>query len=119
MSHWVRKFGCAFRGVAAGMAGQTSFLVHVPATMLVAILAVALRCSALQCCILAICVALVWTAELMNSAVELLARGLCSEQNADVGKALDVASGAVLVASFFAAGVGGAVFVSQLLKLIG
>ncbi len=56
MSHWVRKFGCAFRGVAAGMAGQTSFLVHVPATMLVAILAVALRCSALQCCILAICV---------------------------------------------------------------
>ncbi len=40
----------------------------------------------------------------MNSAVELLARGLCSEQNADVGKALDVASGAVLVASFLRRG---------------
>lgn len=101
------------------MAGQSSFLVHVPATMLVAILAVALKCSAVQYCILALCVALVWTAELMNSAVEMLARGLCSEQNSEVGKALDVASGAVLVASIFAAGVGGAVFVSQLLQLFG
>ncbi|MFO0942651.1 MAG: diacylglycerol kinase family protein [Pirellulales bacterium] len=114
MNHWLNKFRFAFQGIASGVRGQSSFKVHVPATILVVILAVALNCSTVQWCILGLCVALVWIAELFNSSIELLARGLCSQQNADVGKALDVAAGAVLVASIFAAAVGGSIFFVQL-----
>ncbi len=44
--------------------------------------------------------------ELTNSALESLARGLTSEHNPEVGRALDMAAGAVLVASGGAAAVG-------------
>ena len=114
MNHWLNKFRFAFRGIATGVIGQSSFLVHVPATILVAVLALILKCSSLQCCLLGLCVAVVWVAELFNSSIELLARGLCSQHNSEVGKALDIAAGAVLIASIFAAIVGGSIFATQL-----
>lgn len=114
MNHWVRKFAIAFRGIAYGMAGQSSFIVHIIATIAVLLLAAWLRCSQAQWCVLALCIALVWTAELFNSSIEILARTLCPEHNTEVGKALDVASGAVMAACISAAIIGIAVFVSQI-----
>ncbi len=111
--HWSNKFRNAFQGLKYGVAGQSSFLVHVPATIGVLVMAGVLRCAAWQWCVLGICIALVWTLELVNSAIELLARGLCREQNEWVGQALDTASAAVLVASFFAAVIGASIFVQQ------
>jgi diacylglycerol kinase len=45
-------------------------------------------------------------AELFNSALEALARGLCPDHNPLVGKSLDIASGAVLVLSLTAVAIG-------------
>ena len=63
---------------------------------------------------LVLCIALVWSLELMNSAVEFLASGLCDHQNPLVGKALDTASAAVLVASIGSAVIGAIVFATQI-----
>lgn len=116
LGRWVRKFYLAGRGVFLGIEGQSSFAVHLPVAVLVIILAASLRCELWQWCVLMLCVGLVLSAELANSAIEELAKGLCPEQNPRVGRALDIASGAVLVASLTAACIGAAIFVTQLIK---
>ena len=111
---WVRKFRNAGRGVLWGIEDQNSFIVHIPVAVLVVLIAAILRCELWQWCVLMLCIGIVLVAELANSAIEELARGLCHEHNAQVGRALDIASGAVLVASLIAASIGAAIFLAQL-----
>ncbi len=114
MTNWGNKFRCAFRGLGFGIAGQSSFYVHIPVAIAVLVLAALLKCSSIQWCVLILCIALVWSLELMNSAVEFLARGLCDHQNPWVGKALDTAAAAVLVGSMGSAVIGVIVFATQI-----
>lgn len=119
MQHWRKKFQLAFRGIWLGIRGQSSFCVHIPAAILVPIAAYYLGCNGWQFSILGICIGLVLAMELMNSALELLAKGVCKQEDPDVGAALDIASGAVLVSSFASAIVGISIFVYQIWKLTG
>lgn len=119
IEHWKRKFVNAGRGIQLGMLGQSSFHIHLPASVLVLALAWLLRCDFWQWCVLGLCISLVMSLELMNSAVEYLARGLCHETNRQVGAALDIASGAVLVACAGAAALGAAIFVCRIISLLG
>lgn len=116
--HWIDKFRNALRGVHLGIVGQSSFSVHLPMAGLVLIVATVLRCSVIQLAVLLLCIALVMSLELMNSAVEYLARGLCREHNPEVGKALDIASAAVLVAAMLSAVIGLTIFGYQLRLLL-
>lgn len=106
LQHWLTKFRCAFRGIWLGLQGHSSFLFHIPATLAVLALAAWLNCSPWQWSILGLCIGLIWSLELLNSSIEHLARGLCHEHNEEVGKALDTAGGAVLVASIVVAIIG-------------
>lgn len=115
--HWLNKFHYAFRGLKYGVQGQTSFIVHVPAMIAVIALATFLGCTLWQWCILLLCISLVLSLEYFNSAIELLAKGLCQNQNEGVGKALDTASAAVMVGSTFSALIGSAVFIARIVEL--
>lgn len=117
MQHWITKFRCAGRGLILGMRGQSSFAVHLAAAALVALTAALLRCELWQWCALLICIALVFGIEYANSAIERLAKGLCTSHNDDVGAALDIASAAVLVVSLIAVVIGGLIFISQFIQL--
>ena len=111
---WAEKFRAAFRGVKWGVRGHSSFFVHFFFTALVLAAGFALRCTPTQWCLLLGCVGLVLTAELFNSAVETLFRGLDEQTRARTWPCLDIAAGAVLLASLTAAVVGGIVFLTQL-----
>ena len=113
MRHWIAKFRNAFRGVTFGIEGQSSFCVHLPVASLVVLLAWYLECSLWQWVTLLLCIAFVLVLELMNSAMESLAKGLCDKENQQVGRALDIASGAVLIASLAAALIGSLIFLQQ------
>jgi len=113
---WVFKFHCAFRGLKLGIRGHSSFFVHFFFTALVVVAALVLRCQVLEWCILLGCIGLVMTAELFNSAVETLFRGLDDETKRRVWPCLDVAAGAVLLASIISAVIGSIIFVRQLLN---
>ncbi len=113
-SHWYNKFANAVRGIRWGIAGQSSFYVHLTLAAATLALAGALRCQPWQWCVLGVCIGMVLSLELVNSAIESLAKGLCHEHNAQVGRALDIASGAVLVASCTAALIGLAIFAMQI-----
>jgi diacylglycerol kinase len=57
-------------------------------------------------CVLALCIAVVLASELFNSALESLARAVNYDYDPDLADALDIASGAVLVAASGAAAIG-------------
>jgi diacylglycerol kinase len=116
---WRAKFRDAFRGLKLGVRGHSSFFVHFFFAALVLAAAVVLRCTLEQWCILVGCIGMVLTAELFNSAIETLFRGLDEATKARSWPALDVAAGAVLLASIVAAVVGIGVFVSRFAQMLG
>jgi diacylglycerol kinase len=115
---WAFKFRCAFRGLKLGVRGHSSFFVHFFFAALVVVAALMLHCDALQWCVLLGCIGLVLTAELFNSALETLFRGLDEATKERVWPCLDVAAGAVLLASLLSAVIGTIVFASRLAALL-
>src|SRR5437763_9577090 len=111
---WRKKFRAAFRGIKLGVRGHSSFFVHFFFSALVLAAALVLGCDLVQWCLLLGCIGLVLTAELFNSAVETLFRGLDEATRERVWPCLDIAAGAVLLASLTASVIGIIVFVSQL-----
>ena len=112
-SGWPNKFSLAFRGLWLGGRGQRSFWVHIPLAVVVLALAALLRCELWQWSVLLLCITMVISAELMNSAVEELAKAIDLNHNPTIGRALDIASGAVLSAAIGAAVVGALVLGGQ------
>jgi diacylglycerol kinase len=111
---WPRKFRDAFRGMKAGVRGQSSFFAHFFMTAAVIVAAVVLRVDMIEWCILLTCITIVLTAEMFNSALESMAKAVTGEIDPHLGNSLDISSGAVLVASIGAAIVGSVIFISRL-----
>ena len=99
------------------MRGQNSFLVHFPVAIAVVVLAVFLKLESTRFCLLLLCIGVVLAAELFNSSLEAMARAITDQRNDDIRDSLDVASGAVLVASIFAAMVGAILLGSGLIAI--
>jgi diacylglycerol kinase len=113
-SSWLQKFRNAFRGLAEGMRGQTSFLVHFFVAIAVIVVGVVVKVNQTEWCLLAICIAGVLTAEMFNSSLESMAKAVTDEPNHFIGDSLDMASAAVLLASLGAATVGLIIFINRL-----
>lgn len=107
---WPRRFANAGRGVLRGIQGQPSFRVHLAIAVAVVGAGFWLQADLVRWCILVLCIGMVLTAELFNSSLEWLARSLTDRQDERIGRALDIASGAVLLAAVTAAAVGILVF---------
>jgi diacylglycerol kinase len=116
---WRQKFGVALRGLKLGIRGQSSFFVHFFFAALVVAAAIVLGCNLEQWCLLLMCIGLVLIAELFNSAVETLFRGLEEETRRRAWPALDIAAGAVFLASFIAVLVGCIIFGARLIQRLG
>jgi len=115
---WSQKFREALRGLKFGVRGHSSFFVHFFCAALVIAAAIQLQCSVEEWCLLLLSIGFVLTAELINSAIETLHRGLDPDTRERTWKALDIAAGAVLFASITAALVGAIIFGSRLIELV-
>jgi len=116
---WVQKFRDAFRGVKAGVRGQSSFFVHFFIAALVVAAGAVLRVSLIEWCLLLLCIAGVLTAEMFNSALESMAKAITGESDPHLGNSLDIGSAAVLLASLGATVVGTIIFANRLGMLLG
>jgi diacylglycerol kinase len=116
---WKDKFREAFRGMKRGVRGQSSFFVHFFFAVLAIAAAIALDCSLVEWCLLIFCIGGVLTAELFNSSIEMLFKGLDEAARNRHYHCLDIAAGAVLVASMTALLVGAIIFINRFVKLIG
>jgi diacylglycerol kinase len=102
------------RGIAAGARGQNSFYVDLPAAAVVVALGFWLDVSHAEWLALILCITIVLAAELFNSALEHLARAVTRDHHPEIRDALDIASGAVLVAATGASVVGVMVLVRSI-----
>jgi diacylglycerol kinase len=116
---WHHKFRDAFRGLKLGIRGHSSFFVHFFFAALVLAAGMVLRCGALEWCLLLGCIGIVFTAELFNSAIETVLRGLDEPTKPGVRACLDIAAGAVLLASIVDAIIGSIIFLGRLMELFG
>jgi diacylglycerol kinase len=107
---WSDKFGDAFRGLKHGIRSESTFAVHFFMATLVVMSATILRCSCLDWCLLLLAIGGVLTAELFNTSLEMLFRGLDEATKERSWRCLDVGAAAVLLASITAALVGIIVF---------
>src|SRR5262245_16369222 len=115
---WRDKFRESLRGIKLGIRGHSSFFVHFFFAALVMATAIVLRCEMLEWCLLLGCIGLVLTAELFNSAVETIYHGLDDSTRPRVRHCLDIAAGAVLLASITAAVIGTIVFLPKVAALL-
>lgn len=115
---WQDKFREAFRGIKHGVRGHSSFSVHFFFAALAIAVAVALECSIVEWCLLILCIGGVLTAELFNSAIETLFHGLDEATRSRWNGCLEIAGGAVLLASITAVLVGIIIFGNRFAQLL-
>ena len=116
---WDKKFGDAFRGLRQGIRGESSFFAHFFITAVVILTAIILNVNLFEWCLLVICITVVLVAEMVNTALESMARAITDEPNPHVGGALDIGSAAVFLAAIGAAVVGTIVLFNALARLLG
>ena len=110
---WRRRlasFGHAVRGVWAALRSEVHLRFHAVATVVVIGLGLHFSITRVEWALVSLAVAGVWTAELVNTAIEALTDLVSPAYHPLAGKAKDVAAGAVLVVALGAVVVGGLVF---------
>ncbi len=114
-----RSFGFAFHGIAAAFRTQHNMWIHALVTLAVCGLGWMFRVSSVEWCILLLAIALVFTAELLNSAFEALCDVVSPDYHPMVRRAKDVSAGAVLASAIGAALVGAIIFGPRLAGFAG
>ncbi|PTQ93245.1 undecaprenol kinase/diacylglycerol kinase (ATP) [Mucilaginibacter yixingensis] len=118
MKKLIRSFGYAFKGFGYAAATQLNFRIHVVAMLTACLLGYALHISAGEWMWVMLCVALVISAELINTAIEVLTDLVSPEYNAKAGHVKDAGAAAVLIIAIFALGVGLIIFLPKIIALI-
>lgn len=104
------SFGFACKGLAALLASQRNARIHAAATAIVAAAGFYFNLGLTQWCLIILSVAAVWTAEALNTALEFLADAVSPDDHPLIGKAKDIAAGAVFLTALGAVLVGVLVF---------
>jgi diacylglycerol kinase (ATP) len=105
-----RSFGHARSGLLALVREEHNAWIHGVATIVVVVAGLGFGVSRLEWCALVVAIAIVWCAEALNTALEHLADAVVPEPHPQIGRAKDVAAGAVLVCAVGAAVIGLLVF---------
>jgi diacylglycerol kinase (ATP) len=114
---FIKSFSNASRGIAFLFKSQVNARIELAITGIVILAGFLLGISPAEWLIVLLCIALVLGLEGMNTAVELIADKLHPGFDTEIGKAKDVAAGAVLIAAIVAAVVGFSIFAPRLMGL--
>lgn len=106
----LRSFRCALSGILWALRTQRNLRIHAVATLGVVLLGWVENLAAWEWCAVLGCVALVWAAELLNTALEVLCDRITKEQDDSIRLAKDAAAGAVLVCAIISLVVAALVF---------
>ena len=109
-----QSFVAAGRGLATLLASEANARIHLVATIAAIALGAWLGLDAAEWCWIALAIAMVWVTEALNSALEALADAVHPTRDPRIGRAKDLAAGAVLVAAIAAAVIGALLFVPRL-----
>jgi diacylglycerol kinase len=114
----LKSFRYACNGIIFMLRTQHNAWIHLAITLAVCVLGWGLGLSAADWRWLIIAIALVWFAELINTAVEYVCDLVSPDHNERVKRAKDIAAGAVLICAVGAALIGVLTFWPYLLRMI-
>lgn len=109
------SFRDAWRGLTGWISQDPHGRIVASATLAVVVLGIAARLDRFEWALTLTAVGLVGAAEALNSALETLADALHPQAHPAIGRAKDMAAGAVLLAILVAAAVGVLVFLPRIL----
>jgi diacylglycerol kinase (ATP) len=119
LSERARSFQHAIRGLRLMLRSQHNAWIHAVVTVLALAAGLFFRISAVEWCLVVLAMSSVWAAEALNTAVEFLADATTTKYHSVIGKAKDVAAGAVLATAIGAALVGMIIFGPKAAELAG
>jgi diacylglycerol kinase (ATP) len=114
----IRSFKYAFKGIYVTFRSQHNFWIHLVVMALVIGFGIFLTLNTLEWLIIILCFGLVLSAEIFNSAIELLTDIVSPEYNSKAGLVKDMAAGAVLVSAIASAIIGLVIFLPKLYNLL-
>ena len=95
----IRSFGYAGKGIAAFVKSEPNAWIHAVATVLVIAFGLYFQLTKIEWCLIIFSIFSVWSAEAFNTAIEHLADTISTEHHPLIGKAKDIAAGAVLLSA--------------------
>jgi diacylglycerol kinase (ATP) len=105
-----KSFAHAFAGLKQFFETQHNAIVHAVATVVVIAAGIDFGISKIEWIAIALSIAIVWAAELLNSAIEVLCNLVMPEKNRQVKYIKDAAAAAVLISAIAAMIVGVVIF---------
>jgi diacylglycerol kinase len=114
----IKSVGHALHGIVYVLRSQHNAWIHAVVTILVAAAGFFFQLTAAEWCCIVLAASSVWTAEALNTALELLADAAIEDLHPLVGHAKDVAAGAVLVTAVGAVIVGVIIFWPHIDRLL-
>lgn len=118
MKGLIKSFGWAFSGLWYGLRTQRNLKIHALATLVAISISAYLKLTAWAWAVIFLTCALVWCAELFNTAIEVTLDHLSPEIHPQVKIAKDVAAAAVLVCAIFALLIAGCLWGAVILHAI-
>ncbi|MGV3663719.1 MAG: diacylglycerol kinase family protein [Prosthecobacter sp.] len=113
----IRSFGPALAGLAWALRTQRNLQVHAIALCVVVALGLWLRIAAWEWCAVLLASGMVWAAELLNTALEVLSDRVSTAREEAIRRVKDVAAAAVLVAALAAVVVGLLIFAPKVWEM--
>jgi len=113
-----KSFGFAWSGLTLLLFKERNFTIQFLIGIAVIISGYLFHISKTEWLMVLLSIALVLSLEIVNSAIETLADAITKEKNQKIKKSKDLAAGAVLLAAFGAAIVGGIIFFPKIWELI-
>lgn len=111
---WLLKLGRSFRYAGRGfvhvLRRERNLRIHLTAVFYVSWAGILGKLGGAEWALLWICFAMVIGAELFNTAIETLGNAVTREKNETVGRAKDVAAGAVLICAVGSVGAAAGIF---------
>lgn len=108
------SFKYAVNGIRHAIKTQHNLQIHIFAAIVVILLGVILKLNLLEWSLITLSIGLVFSAEMLNTAIEYLTDLISPEYNKQAGQVKDIAAGAVLVCAITAALVGLFIFLPKI-----
>jgi len=113
----IRSFGPALAGLAWALKTQRNVQAHAFVTIAVVPMGLWLGISSVDWCAVLLAAGLVWSVELVNTAIEVLADRVSKEREEPIRRLKDAAAAAVLMSAVAAFAVGLIVFLPRIWRL--
>lgn len=98
----IKSFGYAFNGIKTLIVEEHNARIHLLATVVVIVFGIVFEISLVEWLWISLAIALVFIAEMVNSAIESICDEITEEIRPGIKKAKDIAAGSVLIAAMFA-----------------